>query len=660
LRKRKAPGFNWYYLHATALNTAWIIQAIHDKGYVLDDIKPQNILVSDRALVAVIDTDSFQVRDSQTGKVYRCTVGSEGFTPVELLGKDFSTTDQTEICDRFRLAVLIHYLLFGYDPFSGQWIGLGESPEQTEMSRKGFWYGGQNSLIHPSQNTISLDIVHPEIKRCFLKCFNDGYTSPHLRPTAEDWHNALEIAVNELTVCSKIDSHHYSRSYGKCYWCERSAKLRVDIFPGGSGTATVPTATKNYKLFAVDKTLDLVSQKGQKITVIAQVFSTIHDSKNKNVFFINFANTKNSIDDYSSFTVFILSLGLQDLYKVKGLKVDDLHGWVGQYIQITGVLEIHQNVPQIFIKEASQLKPLTKDEANKLLKLVSSQASSTAVKTTTTPLTVIQIPSSTPSNQASKSTILQPLSNSPPTTPPYQQLPPNTNTGLSDWQKAVITGSVIGTFLLIGMLLTRQQPLPSQSLLQQSVAQQNISSAPETSSSVESSHESVEESTASSDSTPKPISTQAPAQNSDSPPQPSISQQEAVNLISKWLEYKRRIFAPPYDRSLGDEILTSKAYNDKIHRADGQESSLEWLANRRAYYTYGVQSVDCVNYFAASGDRATIDVVITERRTLYNSHGRIDRSSSVFDTSLVRYNLQSDNGRWKIAELNTVKTISRR
>ena len=253
LRRRKAPGFNWYYLHATALNTAWIIQSIHEKGYILGDIKPQNILVNDRALVAVIDTDSFQVHDSQTGKVYRCTVGSEGFTPVELLGKDFSTTDQTEIHDRFRLAVLIHYLLFGYHPFSGQWVGSGDSPEQNELIRQGFWYGGQNSLIHPSQNTIPLDVVHPEIKRCFLQCFNDGHTSPHLRPTAEDWHNALEVAVNYLTVCGKVDSHHYSRSYGKCYWCERKAKLGVDIFPGGSGTAKIPTATGSSKVAATVK-----------------------------------------------------------------------------------------------------------------------------------------------------------------------------------------------------------------------------------------------------------------------------------------------------------------------------------------------------------------------------------------------------------------------
>lgn len=195
LRKRNAPGFNWYYLHATALNTAWIIQAIHAKGYVLGDIKPQNILVNDRALVAVIDTDSFQVRDDKTGKVYRCTVGSEGFTPVELLGKDFSTTDQAEIHDRFRLAVLIHYLLFGYHAFSGEWIGSGESPEQTELIKRAFWPYAQNSLIRASLNTIPLDVVHPEIKRCFLKCFNDGHTAPHLRPTAEDWYNTLQVAA---------------------------------------------------------------------------------------------------------------------------------------------------------------------------------------------------------------------------------------------------------------------------------------------------------------------------------------------------------------------------------------------------------------------------------------------------------------------------------
>lgn len=235
--KKIAPGFNWYHLHVTALNLAWIIQEIHAKGYVLGDIKTENILVNDRALVAVIDTDSFQVSDSQIGKINCCAVGSEGFTPLELLRPDIATTNQSETHDRFGLAVLIHYLLFGYHPVSGK------SFEQTELICQGFWYDGQNSLICPSQNTISLDIVHPEIKKLFLQCFNEGHVQPNLRPTAQDWHDALQVAVNELTVCDRVDSHYYSRHYSKCYWCERATTIEVDIFPSVADPATIPSTT---------------------------------------------------------------------------------------------------------------------------------------------------------------------------------------------------------------------------------------------------------------------------------------------------------------------------------------------------------------------------------------------------------------------------------
>ena len=259
-RKKVAPGFNWYYLHVTALNASWIIQEIHAKGYVLGDIKLENILVNDRAMTAVIDTDSFQVRDPQSNKVYRCTVGSEGFTPPELLGKDFDTTNQTELHDRFRLGVLIHYLLFGYHPFSGQWTGVGESPEQTELIKQGYWYAAHNSPIRPSQTTIPLYVVHPELKKLFLLCFNEGHTKPPLRPTAKDWHNALEVAVNQLTSCSRVDSHHYSKHYGKCYWCDRAANLGVDIFPGGVGNRATNQSKADSKTFAVNKTSGLVNQ----------------------------------------------------------------------------------------------------------------------------------------------------------------------------------------------------------------------------------------------------------------------------------------------------------------------------------------------------------------------------------------------------------------
>ncbi|MEW5859468.1 MAG: hypothetical protein AB1861_19105 [Cyanobacteriota bacterium] len=229
-RKLLKLEVDWRFLHTTALNIASIIEAIHTEGYILGDIKPQNILVNNRALPSIIDTDSFQVRHPSTGNVYRCLVGSEDFTPVELLGKDFRITNQTEIHDYFRLAVIIHLLLFGDKPFKGKWIGGGESPNPAELLRCGFWPYARNSLIRPGPLTIPLEIVHPEIQLCFLRCFNEGHTNPHLRPTAKEWRKALAVAVEHLTVCGKVDSHYYSTTYGKCYWCDRKIHKGFDVF----------------------------------------------------------------------------------------------------------------------------------------------------------------------------------------------------------------------------------------------------------------------------------------------------------------------------------------------------------------------------------------------------------------------------------------------
>ena len=231
-RQRQKLEIDWRFLHVTALNVAAIIQAIHAEGYVLGDIKPQNILVNNRALPSIIDTDSFQVRHPSTGNIHHCLVASEDFTPVELLGQDVSQVEQTQVQDCFRLAIIIHCLLFGDKPFKGKWIGTGDSPEPSELIRRGFWCYAPNSLIQPSDLTIPLEVVHPEVKRCFLRCFNDGHTQPHLRPSAEEWMKALRLAVKELEECDKVVSHYYSRIYGKCYWCDRAHHLGVDIFPG--------------------------------------------------------------------------------------------------------------------------------------------------------------------------------------------------------------------------------------------------------------------------------------------------------------------------------------------------------------------------------------------------------------------------------------------
>ena len=232
LRKREKLEVDWRFLHVTALNIASIIQALHQAGYVLGDIKPQNILVNNRALPSIIDTDSFQVRDPVTGKIHRCPVASESYTPVELLGKDITQVNQDETHDRFRLAVIIHCLLFGNIPFQGEWVGQGDAPEPTELVKRGWWPYAQDSLIKPSNLTIPLDVVSPELKSCFLRAFNEGHQQPSLRPSAGKWREVLNDAVKQLKECPDKTLHVFSSHWGECYWCQRTNDLGIDIFYG--------------------------------------------------------------------------------------------------------------------------------------------------------------------------------------------------------------------------------------------------------------------------------------------------------------------------------------------------------------------------------------------------------------------------------------------
>ncbi|MFM5892187.1 MAG: hypothetical protein ACKOQS_28495, partial [Dolichospermum sp.] len=141
--------------------------------------------------------------------------------------------EQTEVHDRFRLGVIIYQLLFGGNsPFQGKWTGAGETPEPNELIRRGLWVYGANTLITAAARTIPLEIVYPDIQQCFLKCFNDGHKNPNSRPTAREWLEALKVGNDNLTICGRVDSHYYSRTFGNCYWCDRSTNLGVDIFPG--------------------------------------------------------------------------------------------------------------------------------------------------------------------------------------------------------------------------------------------------------------------------------------------------------------------------------------------------------------------------------------------------------------------------------------------
>lgn len=119
---------------------------------------------------------------------------------------------------------------------------------------------------------------------------------------------------------------------------------------------------------------------------------------------------------------------------------------------------------------------------------------------------------------------------------------------------------------------------------------------------------------------------------------------QAADIISRWLEAKQKIFAPPFDREILANLTTGILYSDTL-------KAIESLRSTSAYYRYGVQKVESVERFAASGNKATIEVRVTEDVTLYQK-GQVENSS--FNTKLVRYSLEYWDGVWKIADAKVI------
>jgi DNA-binding helix-hairpin-helix protein with protein kinase domain len=90
-RKLHFPQADYRFLVRAAANIARAIAQVHVNGCVIGDINHSGILVSDRAVAALIDADSFQVTDGATR--YLCRVGVPEYTPPELQGRKLASLD---------------------------------------------------------------------------------------------------------------------------------------------------------------------------------------------------------------------------------------------------------------------------------------------------------------------------------------------------------------------------------------------------------------------------------------------------------------------------------------------------------------------------------------------------------------------------------------
>ena len=123
----------------------------------------------------------------------------------------------------------------------------------------------------------------------------------------------------------------------------------------------------------------------------------------------------------------------------------------------------------------------------------------------------------------------------------------------------------------------------------------------------------------------------------------SISQQEALDLINRWVSAKRRIAAPPFDMNLISDLLMGEELLE-------QKKKTNWLKDNNEYYTYQRQDNVNLQSFIVDNNQATVKVYGTEKRTFCRYGEVVD---DVYETRLYTYILQPDGNQWKIVKYDS-------
>lgn len=227
-RKQLFPNADYRFLVRVATNVAKAIAQIHTYPCVIGDINHSGVLVSKNATVALIDADSFQIKDN--GTIYPCVVGVPDFTPPELQGRSLKNIERTQVHDQFGLAVLIFQILvMGRHPFAGR--GRELSLEEC-IQQYLFAYTKKSSTgIIPPPGVPLLDEFPYAIQNAFEYSFSNK--SSLKRTSASEWISLLEEMENSLVKCSVNAKHFYSSNADHCSWCKMESATGAILFNGG-------------------------------------------------------------------------------------------------------------------------------------------------------------------------------------------------------------------------------------------------------------------------------------------------------------------------------------------------------------------------------------------------------------------------------------------
>ncbi len=184
-------------------NLAAAIHNIHSlQKYVLVDLKPQNVLVTDDGKVSVIDCDSIQI--SNNGQIlFPARVATAEYVPPEGANINPSKDVVLPSWDRFSMAIMFYEVLFGLHPYAASFSGRYQNSDTLDSKIKsGLFVHGKNktfvSVLPPLHKNFG--IIPHALKQLFTRAFDSGNQMPDVRPTAEEWGKTIFTELKRGTV----------------------------------------------------------------------------------------------------------------------------------------------------------------------------------------------------------------------------------------------------------------------------------------------------------------------------------------------------------------------------------------------------------------------------------------------------------------------------
>jgi serine/threonine protein kinase len=211
---------DWYKYFLIGITISRGVKRMHAAGLAHSDLSYKNVLidpVSGRA--AIIDIDGLVV----PGKYPPDVLGTPDFIAPEVLAtRHLPKEDKTRKfpgipTDRHALAVMIYMYLLRRHPLRGGKVHDADAQKDEELSM------GSKALFieHPTDkinrpklsqvkpsylpwadtDKLPYTITGPYLRQLFDRAFIDGLHNPSMRPTADEWENALVRSVDLMQPC---------------------------------------------------------------------------------------------------------------------------------------------------------------------------------------------------------------------------------------------------------------------------------------------------------------------------------------------------------------------------------------------------------------------------------------------------------------------------